>query len=111
MTLAGDRFVSRMASSYIAAVGLEELIAATPDDYVRRAVELAGDLPRLAGLRRRPARASRTLPALRRTGLYARARSGVPPDVALVVPRAVIMTMQCTSTRLRSCAARTGSTK
>ena len=51
--------MSRMAFSVLSAVGLQDLCAATPEQYVRIAVKLAGDLPRLevlhAGLRARVA--------------------------------------------------------
>jgi protein O-GlcNAc transferase len=49
--LAGDRSAARMGVRFLGNVGLEELIAETPESYVRLAVELAGDLDRLAALR------------------------------------------------------------
>ncbi len=51
VTLAGDRFISRMGVSILTSVGLTELIADTPDDYVAIAVSLAGDLDRMVTLR------------------------------------------------------------
>jgi len=51
VTLAGDHFVSRMGVSHLNGVGLPELIASTPEEYVAKAVALAGDLPRLSALR------------------------------------------------------------
>jgi len=51
ITLAGDHFVSRMGVSHLNGVGLPELIATSPDEYVAKAVELARDLPRLSTLR------------------------------------------------------------
>jgi len=42
---------SRHSCGYLQNAGLPELIARDPDDYVRIAAELAGDLPRLAALR------------------------------------------------------------
>jgi predicted O-linked N-acetylglucosamine transferase (SPINDLY family) len=51
VTLAGTHFASRMGVSLLSGVGLTELIANSPEDYVRRAAELATDLPRLAALR------------------------------------------------------------
>ena len=51
ITLAGDRFVSRMGVSHLTAVGLPELIVPSPEAYFDRAVTLAGDLPRLRELR------------------------------------------------------------
>jgi predicted O-linked N-acetylglucosamine transferase (SPINDLY family) len=43
LTLRGQSFVSRMAGSLLSAVGLEELVAPTPQDYVEIAVGLARD--------------------------------------------------------------------
>jgi protein O-GlcNAc transferase len=51
VTLRGDRFVSRMGVTHLSAIGLDELIAGTRQEYVEKAVELAGDLERLDGLR------------------------------------------------------------
>jgi protein O-GlcNAc transferase len=51
VSLAGDRFCSRMGLSLLENIGLSELVARMPDDYVRIAAELAGDLSRLAALR------------------------------------------------------------
>lgn len=51
VTLAGNSFVSRRGVSHLSTIGLAELIANTTDEYVAKAVELAGDLPRLAQLR------------------------------------------------------------
>jgi protein O-GlcNAc transferase len=51
VTLAGKTHVSRTGASLMTAVGLAELIAATPEEYVEIAVRLAGDLPRLSGVR------------------------------------------------------------
>jgi len=51
VTLAGDRFISRMGVSMLASLGLTELAADTPEDYVAIAARLAGDPDRLAALR------------------------------------------------------------
>ncbi len=51
ISCAGTTAVSRAGSSLLSNVGLPELIAQTPDEYVRIAAELANDLPRLAELR------------------------------------------------------------
>ena len=51
VSLAGQMGPSRQGVRFLRAVGLGELIAETPQDYVRMATELARDLPRLAGLR------------------------------------------------------------
>ena len=51
LSLAGKTPPGRAGLSILSAVGLPELVAGDPDDLVRRAAELAGDLPRLAELR------------------------------------------------------------
>jgi protein O-GlcNAc transferase len=51
LTLAGKSFLARQGVGLLANAGLPEWIAEDPDDYVRRAVSHAGDLPRLASLR------------------------------------------------------------
>jgi len=51
VTLAGRTAVSRGGVSILSNVGLPELIARSPEEYVQIAATLAGDLPRLAGLR------------------------------------------------------------
>jgi predicted O-linked N-acetylglucosamine transferase (SPINDLY family) len=52
VTLVGRTAVGRGGSSILANVGVPELIARTPQQYVQIATDLAGDLPRLADLRR-----------------------------------------------------------
>jgi protein O-GlcNAc transferase len=49
--LAGRMSVSRQGVRFLRAVGLDELLAETLEDYVRIATALAGDLARLADLR------------------------------------------------------------
>jgi predicted O-linked N-acetylglucosamine transferase (SPINDLY family) len=51
VSLCGHTAVARAGFSLLSNLGLPELIARTPEDYVRIAAELAGDLPRLADLR------------------------------------------------------------
>jgi predicted O-linked N-acetylglucosamine transferase (SPINDLY family) len=51
VTLAGSTAVGRGGVSILSNVGLPELIASTPEQYVQLAVALASDLERLAGLR------------------------------------------------------------
>lgn len=51
VTLAGDSFISRMGVSMLTSLGMTELVAAAPEDYVAIAARLAGDLERLAALR------------------------------------------------------------
>ncbi len=52
VTLAGRTAVGRGGVSVLRNVGLPELIAETPERYLQIAAALAGDLPRLAELRR-----------------------------------------------------------
>jgi protein O-GlcNAc transferase len=51
LTLPGGMPVSRAGLSILSNIGLEELAASSEEDYVRLAVKLAGNLPRLAELR------------------------------------------------------------
>ncbi len=51
VTLVGQTVVGRAGLSQLTNLGLPELIADTPEQFVRIAAELAGDLPRLARLR------------------------------------------------------------
>jgi predicted O-linked N-acetylglucosamine transferase (SPINDLY family) len=52
IALAGNRHASRMGASILTSLGLSELIAQTPDDYVEIATKLAMDHARLRALRR-----------------------------------------------------------
>ncbi len=52
ITLAGTSGMSRAGVSILTNAALPDLIAATPDDYVRLAVSLGTDAPRLAEFRR-----------------------------------------------------------
>jgi predicted O-linked N-acetylglucosamine transferase (SPINDLY family) len=49
--LQGRMYASRFGGSVLANVGLDDLIAHSVEEYVERAVGLAGDLDRLAELR------------------------------------------------------------
>ncbi len=51
LTLPGVTFASRVCAGLLDVIGLRDLIATDPDDYVRRAVALAGDRAALAALR------------------------------------------------------------
>ena len=53
VTLRGESFVSRVSSSLLANIGLEELIAATPQAYEAIALSLAHAPERLADVRRK----------------------------------------------------------
>ena len=43
ITLAGERFIERMGTSLLTAVGLEEMIVQSPEEYFNKAVDLAQD--------------------------------------------------------------------
>jgi predicted O-linked N-acetylglucosamine transferase (SPINDLY family) len=51
LTLAGDRHAARVGASLLTQVGLERLIAGTPEDYIARAAALAADRDTLAAIR------------------------------------------------------------
>jgi protein O-GlcNAc transferase len=51
VSLSGKTAVGRAGRSILTNIGLPELIAETPEQYVQMAVKLAGELPRLAELR------------------------------------------------------------
>ena len=71
LTQIGATFAGRVAASLLRAVGLPELITATPQDYERRAIELARNPEALAAIRRKLA-ANRTTTPLFDTKLFAR---------------------------------------
>jgi len=68
VTLAGRTQVSRAGASILKRVGLEELVAQSPDEYVARASALATDSARLAQLRRGLRERMRASPLLDRAG-------------------------------------------
>jgi len=51
VTLAGERYIERLSASMLTAVGLEELIASSSQEYIETAVELAQDIVKRATLR------------------------------------------------------------
>jgi predicted O-linked N-acetylglucosamine transferase (SPINDLY family) len=53
LTRIGETFAGRVAGSVLRAIGLDELITETADDYERLAIALAGDPGRLAAVRRK----------------------------------------------------------
>ncbi|HZL34851.1 MAG TPA: tetratricopeptide repeat protein [Tepidisphaeraceae bacterium] len=72
VALAGSTHISRAGVSILTSVGLEELAAPTEAEYVKTAVDLARDLPRLARLRAGLRERMRNSPLLDATR-YARA--------------------------------------
>lgn len=51
LTLAGETLLARQGAGVITAAGLGDWVANSVEDYIDKAVSLAGDLPRLAALR------------------------------------------------------------
>jgi len=51
ITLEGQPHVSRASVSILHAIGLQECIAKTPDEYIDKAIQLSGDIPFLSQLR------------------------------------------------------------
>lgn len=51
ISLRGDRFAGRMGLTHLTAIGLGDLVADSPRDYIQKAAGLAGDRSRLATLR------------------------------------------------------------
>jgi predicted O-linked N-acetylglucosamine transferase (SPINDLY family) len=51
VTLRGETWVGRLGESILSAIGLPELVAETPEEYVEIAVRLAADVSRLRALR------------------------------------------------------------
>jgi predicted O-linked N-acetylglucosamine transferase (SPINDLY family) len=88
LTLPGESFASRVASSLLSTAGLRELIARSPEQYEETAVELAANPVRLGHLRTKLAsrdapifdteRYTRNLEAVYRA-MYERHHAGLPP--------------------------------
>jgi protein O-GlcNAc transferase len=64
ITLTGPSHVSRVGLSLLTTVGLPDLIAPTPEEYIRIATALANDLPRLTDLRQTLRQRMRTSPLM-----------------------------------------------
>jgi len=62
VTLRGESFVSRVTAGFLANLGLDELIATTPQDYESIALSLARDGGRLRDIRQRLAQARKSSP-------------------------------------------------
>ena len=62
LTRVGESFAARVAASLLHAVGLPELVTATPEQYEATAVELASNPGRLAEIKDRLARNRLTMP-------------------------------------------------
>jgi protein O-GlcNAc transferase len=53
VTKRGSRFPARLAETFLRSLGLEELVASDPERFIRLAIDLALDPPRLAALKAR----------------------------------------------------------
>jgi protein O-GlcNAc transferase len=91
LTLIGETFPGRVAASLLHAIGLAELIAATPEAYEGLAVELATNPEKLAALKQKLENNRLTMPLFdtqlyaRRldaayTAMYERYQAGLAPD-------------------------------
>jgi predicted O-linked N-acetylglucosamine transferase (SPINDLY family) len=91
LTCMGEAFASRVGASLLRAVGLAELIAATPEQYEQLAVELASDPQRMAAIRAKLAAGVRTSPLFDTAAatrhleaayarMYDRYHTGLPPE-------------------------------
>ncbi len=85
ITLCGDRHAGRVGASLLTRLDLTELIAANIDDYVAKAVALAGDPERLAALRGSQRGALRGVRAWRPGALRPRCRGGVSRNLERLV--------------------------
>lgn len=72
LTLAGNRHSARVGTSLLSQAGLSELVADSAEDYVQRAVALAGDQDRLVSLRGSLRQCMRNSPLLDHAGFTRR---------------------------------------
>jgi len=95
VTLSGESFASRMASSLLSVLEMDELIARSECDYVRIAVELANSPTKLLKLKRKLGNAVENSPLFRSSlftqdlerayqSVHTRYMSGLPPDDVMV---------------------------
>ena len=91
LTCTGQAFAGRVGASLLKAVGLPELVTATPAQYEARAVELARNRPQLAELRGQLERNRLSAPLFNAerfarhleaayAAMHARCRAGLPPE-------------------------------
>lgn len=76
LTLSGRSFASRVCGSLVRSAGLPELVCATPDEYVARAIELGRDRAKVEGYKAR-LREGRDRSVLFDTDLLARSLEGL----------------------------------
>ena len=86
ITLVGTKSAfGRAGWSQLCNLGLKELAAETPEQYVQLAVDLAGDLPRLQALRAGLRERLRQSPLMDGAEFHTKRRAGLPRHVAKVV--------------------------
>ena len=85
VSLVGQTVVGRAGLSMLSNLGLSDLVADQPQQFVDIAARLAADVPRLAELRATVPRADATLAADGRPTLRPRYRGRLPPHVAVLV--------------------------
>ena len=85
VSLVGQTAVGRGGLSILSNVGLPELVARSEEEYVRIAVELANDLPRLSQPAFHASPADGAIAADGCPALRPQHRGGLSPDVAAVV--------------------------
>ena len=97
LTQIGETFAGRVAASLLTAIGLPELITATPQAYEELAIELAADPAKLAAIKRKLEDNRLTTPLFDTklftkhieaayAAMYARHQAELPPD-HIYVPR------------------------
>ena len=85
VTRIGETIVGRAGWSQLSNLNLTELAAQTDEQFVSIAANLAGDIPRLAELRRTLRGRMAGSPLMDATRLYPKHRGGLSPDVARLV--------------------------
>jgi protein O-GlcNAc transferase len=91
LTCLGETFAGRVAASLLNAIGLPELIAATPEAYEQMAIDLATHPEKLAVIKRKLAENRLTTPLFDTklftkhieaayTAMYERHQAGLAPD-------------------------------
>ena len=81
LALPGQTFASRVSASLLMALGLPELIASSPQDYVAKAVKIGGDAELRLEPQAAPRRGAEKRAAVRCGALRARHRARVYGDV------------------------------
>ena len=85
--LPGRGFHTRVAASLLTAIGLPDLIAQTPEEYERLALELARDPDRLAALKQRLRENRAHMPLFDTGALHQKYRNRLPAGLPALVRR------------------------